>query len=247
MSHPATNDPPGPVPRIEAPGDFPALEVRRSAPAAASSEAPRLGISHLLLWTGCCAAYFAVVRQFVAGEPGALGFLLVVLQALAAGAAWAGLAVFVTRRFRGAPYPIEAGEWLLASMGAALAVESVLRLGLGKVFGSPDAVLAAVTCCLLVVPALARSLPSRWKAFFLLLAMLHAWPLAIAGARVLFGLHADALARIAHFAQQARLPTGALLLAACATLDYRRGERRGWLHWIGIAAWIWMAALLMFG
>src|SRR5437879_3549696 len=94
--------------------ELPAIVVPQGAGARsrAATTVPRLSIAHLLLWTAACAAFVAAVKTLATAPPGGLGAVLVALDGFGAGAAWAGLCIFIARRLRGVDWVIEPGEWL---------------------------------------------------------------------------------------------------------------------------------------
>ncbi|HEV3024974.1 MAG TPA: hypothetical protein VGX76_21015, partial [Pirellulales bacterium] len=126
------------------------IAVRSREMASNPTAAPKLSIAHLLLWTATSALFFAVVRKLAKVPPGGLGTVLVALDGLGVGSAWAGLCVFISRRLRGAGWKIEPGEWLLALVGARLAAEALLRLTIPNELVSPRPVLDALTASMAI-------------------------------------------------------------------------------------------------
>jgi hypothetical protein len=195
------------------------LVTRRSAPP------PPLGISHLMLWVACCALYMAIIRHLNAVEPGALGLLILAAVGLSPSLGWAGLAIFVTRRLCCRRWPIHPGEWLLAALGLHYGLQAIAELLASRFIGFT--VIEVLTCCFFVV-ALLGKLSRRWTAVFGVLVIIAAVPPL-----------AHVLAIPAWFATQpfSLLMTsaaGIVLVLPAAAIDLRRGERYGWLHWLGL-------------
>jgi hypothetical protein len=223
-------------------GPFPAepFVARRRAIHAEPTAAPTLSIAHLLLWTAACALFFSVVRTLAQAPPGGLGTVLVALDGLGVGAAWAGLCLFVTRRIRGVDWQIEPGEWLLALVGARLAAETLLRLTIANQLVSPRPVVDALTALLAVVPVFGRYLPACWKAVFYLLVALYGLPLAASCLDAWLELSLGAADEVIERAAAESSSLAALLVLPAVYCDWRVGCRRGWLHWVGLAVVWWL-------
>ncbi len=169
------------------PADDPAVPLRSSRSprrrpvAKLGPEPPSYGTVHMLLWIACTGVYLAANRDLYSGDLPPLAALLMLCQALPRGAALAGLAIFIRRRWQRAPWPIEPGEWLVAIAGMWLATEVVLiRWSPSDRFHNPAAVHAALACMMLVLPTLAQGLSVDWKCFFSFLVVVFAWPLLVA-------------------------------------------------------------------
>jgi hypothetical protein len=227
------------LPHLNAPSRR--AERRRRVVAAA----PPLGVRHLLLWFTCCAAYLAAVRALAAHPPGALGVITAAALSLGYGAAWAGLALFVARRLSAKVYPIAPGEWLLAILGARLAVEVALEFAPAWVVASPKGLLAAATGVLLVLPLLSRSLPAVWKAVIAAMLILYAAPAAMIRLGTLLGLPDDLFTPAAGLLDRVRSPVVLLVLMLALSHDLWRKRAYGWLHGAGVAAWLWLLALAL--
>jgi hypothetical protein len=218
---------------------------KQSRPATTSP--PPFGVGHLLLWVTGCAAYLAAVRALVDQSPGLLGLSIVAVQAAGYGAALAGLAIFISRRVRGRPWLIEPGEWLLALLGAQLVAElSIYRFVSKDYLRSPGGFLAALFCCLLTLPLLSRRLPSAWKLFFLIVLLFFARPVVVL---CLTGLDHPLGATLASnepwsWLEGHRFWLLPLLAAGLVGYELFRGRRRTWLHWAGLAAFVWYLAML---
>jgi hypothetical protein len=214
-------------------------ERRRRVVAAA----PPLGVRHLLIWLTCCAAYLAALRALAAHPPGALGVLTAAALALGYGAAWAGLTFFVARRLSATVYLIAPGEWLVAILGVRLAVETALEFAPAWIIASPKGFLAAATGVLLVLPLLSRSLPPLWKAVIAAMLFLYAAPAMMIRLETLFDFPDDSFTHVAGLFDRVRSPAALLVLTLALSLDLRRKRPYGWLHYTGIAAWLWLLAM----
>jgi len=222
------------------PEEIPAIVVsdHKIARPPAPSDVPRLSIAHLLLWTATCAAFFSVVRLLAKVPPGGLGTVLVALDGFGVGAAWAGLCIFVSRRWRGVAWPVEPGECLLAIFGARMAAETLLRLTMSGQFQSLSAVLDALTACLAVVPVTIRTLPARWKAVFYWLIVIYGLPLANLCLEA--WLQLPAAKRLAEGIVASQTLLSGLVVLPAVWRDWRAGQRWSWLHWAGLAVVWWL-------
>ena len=201
---------------------------------------PRLSVGHLLLLTACYALYLSAVRSQAKAEPGLVGALLVCVFALGPGVAWAGCAVFLWRRWRGARWPVEPGHWLLAVIGAQAALEVILQLLPEGLFRSPGAVSTAFTACFLVVPALSRKLPAAWKGLFCLLAGLCAAPLLLVCLSFAFPIEGKIVDQVARLAVAAKPVAAMSLVLGLEAWERFHGTSRNWLHGLGVVAFVWM-------
>jgi len=200
---------------------------------------PRLGVGHLLIWVGCCAVYLTLLRQG-GGVADWRHFVVICLHATGHGAALAAVVVLALRALRGQRWTIEPGLWLLAAMGVVAAVRIALGLAERDVFFRDEVVLRSIACCLLVLPALSRATPPWWKVVCCLLAALWAAPLA---AGLLQHALGGAVVEFAQWASHGRLACAALLLIVAVAIDVRRRAARSWLHFVGAAGFLWIAAL----
>jgi hypothetical protein len=224
------------------PVEIPAIVVseRKIARPQAPRDMPRLSIAHLLLWTTACALFFAAVKALAKVPPGGLGTVLVALDGFGVGAAWAGLCVFVSRRLRGAGWPIEPGEWLLALFGMRLAVETLLKLTMSGQFHSLPSVLDALTSCLAVVPVFSRVLPAPWKVVFYLLTGIYGLPLVHLCLEAWLHWPHGALGGLADQIVAGQTLLFGLVVLPAVWRDWRTGRRWSWLHWTGLALVWWL-------
>ena len=215
------------LPQIEI-TSTPAIDRQRS-PAA-----PPLGVVHLLLWMACCALYLGIMRRQFDVEPGALGLVMLAAFGLSTSLAWTGLAIFATRRLRGARWPIEPGEWLLAALGLQFTLAWLIRLVDSRLITSQQSVVEAVICCFLLLPLLGR--PARpWTIVFALLITLMAMPLVVMALSLLGWIDVP----------RRGLWEGITLLRSAATIGIvplaaaidRR--RHSWLHRLGLIVFVY--------
>ncbi|HVX11429.1 MAG TPA: hypothetical protein VHC22_09630 [Pirellulales bacterium] len=206
------------------------------------TSAPKLGVGHLLLWTGCCALYLGLARLLIEGPAGSAGAIFLACLAAGQGAAWTGLVITLARSLRGSTWPVEPGQWLLAVMGVMVTVELLAEFVGPGALRNRQGVVLAVTACAFVVPLFCRRLAPRWKLLFGALAFLYAFPMLVA---ILAGQVdlPDFLNRTAaQFTPQHLATATALATVALAPLE-RKHTPRGWLHWTGIGTAVWLALL----
>lgn len=204
---------------------------------------PRLAVGHLLLWTACCAVFLGLARSLAARPAGTVGALVLLLVAVGYGTAWMGMAISVWRILRGSHCAFAPGQWLLAIEGVTLALLVAERSVRSPVLRNPWAIVDALTACLLLLPLFSRKLPAKWKWLFGMLALAHAWPLAVVGL--------DAWARAPQklvwladqFSANRKQAFAAAAAVSLALADHWAGRRWGWLHWVGIANAVWLALL----
>lgn len=216
----------------------------------ATRTSPSLSIAHLLLWTGCCALFVALTRNLTARQPGSLGGILLMLLALGNGTAATGLSITLTRSFRGAPWPVEPGQWLLAALGAVAIVEMLVEGASGTWVQHPQRIVEAVAACAFAIPLFSKRLASSWKWLFAAISVLHAFPLLVAVSDAPHVL-AQTLVYLTSSRLAAATAIGAVALAVsertypAATAD-RAAIKRCWLHWAGLMTAVWLAALSLF-
>lgn len=208
-----------------------------------SDTPPPFSVGHLLLLTTCCGLYLSAVRSQTQAEAGVIGALLVCVFALGPGAAWAGLAVFVSRRWRAVRYRVEPGEWLLAVLGVQTAFDVVLQSFGERLFASPRAVSAIFTACFFVVPALSRKLPTAWKALFCLLVGLYAAPIVVVTLGHFFAVGDSTADQVAALLAAAKPIAAFLLVLALAAWERFRRTSRNWLHNVGVFVFLWMTSV----
>jgi hypothetical protein len=182
----------------------------------------------------------ALVRSFSPNARiGVTGLLMAMVSSLGVCTSWAGLLIFISRRWRGVPWPIEPGEWLLAVLGMnSIASFVVFRLPEGF-FEAKLLVSIAVTCTLFFMPILSRRLATRWKVFFGL-AMITLPVFLIQLILLLRQLYL--LLNVIEFTwwlDAASLLIAIILVIVVSWMDRRDGRKHDWLHWIGIATYLY--------
>ena len=216
----------------------------------AQPPAPPLGIGHLMLWTGCCAALLTIDNFPYRALEAKLSFGLSDdrffdgVRAILAGPAVAALLIGASRRRRGLKFPVQPGEWLLTLQGVGTLLVLLATIAWASPLADPNS-----TTWLFVIPtglmavaylysAWAPPLPKWWRCLFCAQATM--WGFSCAQMLVMsflgyFGsayywltmpygvLHT--LIRVAVFA----------VLVVCLGIDHKKRLRRGWLHWTGVA------------
>jgi hypothetical protein len=203
---------------------------------------PRLGTVHLLIWTACCAAFLGAARSLAQRPAGVMGAAFLVVVAMGAGLAWAGLVITLSRAARGRLWPIEPGQWLLATLGVLEAAELFALLGATYGMRNQQAVVLAVSACAFVWPTLSRRLEPRWKWLFAAACVLFALPLLVSLLAAQVDLPPAALRTVGQLTP--RRLTAALAVAAVVLAALEPGRRgRGWLHWVGVGTGVWLAGV----
>lgn len=82
-------------------------------------ERPQLRIAHLMFWTACVAVYLSMIRMLQETDPDTSTVFgnVWMLYGLGAGTGLAGLLLGVAWRFRGMPFPVTGGEYMLVMTG----------------------------------------------------------------------------------------------------------------------------------
>jgi hypothetical protein len=197
----------------------------------------------MLLWVSCCGVYLMLLRRTGSTSPTWDVSVIFVLHALGHGAALAGCLMFIGRWLRGRRWVMEPGFWLLATLGAVAVARIILGLIPRDVFHQDEAVLAALACCLLVVPALERETPPVWKGAFCLLAVVLAVPLLTAVGQMAFAAGGGGWTVVDQYVGYGRLPACVLILAVPVAVDIRQKIRHTWMHWVGLVVLVWILAL----
>lgn len=203
----------------------------------------RLRPAHLLIWTIGISAYLAIIKGLAPQPAKPLGMLAVFSLALGVGTAWAGGMVLIQRARTRDRWPWQPGHWLLALLGIGALIDVSLQVMPETVFARPDLVLSAAVCWLFVLPLFSQLLSTRWKGFFLLMVLLRALPLVL-GCLGMVGVHApSADPRLVTAVGFAADPIAAGSLLTTCLMDRRAGQPRGWLHWCGVLAFLWLTLL----
>jgi hypothetical protein len=211
------------------------------------AEPPRLGISHLLVWTTCVAFYLGIMRSFWLLSPEQLEtpiFFRIIdgLYGMGSGTALVGLVLFAARRYRRIRFPVYPGEVLLVALGASTV------LGLMKTmliwFALPESDLLSLQWLRLIdlVSGLGNALiyfiaavrvkVTRWRTY-------------LATVVVVSALHGCALFRLpwAIIPYIVTSPLPSLVLAVVVLMDVIQRKKYPWTHWVGVGIAVWLAIL----
>ncbi len=214
---------------------LPRIIAEPAPPLTSARPAPTgMTLGHWILLVSFTTVYLALFRG--AQVVGVMGAALAIAQAVAAGAEWTGLAILISRLIRGVSTRIHPGHWLLAVLGARLALEVLLYLQFQNAVASPETLLATVTACLLLPAALSGRQELRWRIFFWLLIAIH-----LAGLLLIAQEWQGALAVFWRW----RVAWLAALVVIWAVLDRRAWRERDWLHWLGLAVPLWLLGIVL--
>ncbi|HUT88971.1 MAG TPA: hypothetical protein VMY37_05725 [Thermoguttaceae bacterium] len=238
----------------DAPSTSPFPTPPPDSPSRPEPEQPRLGISHLLVWTACVAAYFSVARAFSSPDwVPRLELSLVLAVGLTMGRATAlgGLLLWVARRYRHLPFPGQPGETLLVLLGiyaAQVLLQYPIHYGaeLGTIPRWAPGLfsdLAVLLIAVLYLIAAVRTKILRWRVYFITVlvagAIMVLLLLSLPLAESLLGPTFTAGRRLLPFVPDLpRVLPGAVLLFV-AVKDARQGRRYRWTHWLGIGIGLW--------
>ena len=217
------------------------------------SPVPRLGIVHIMLWTALSATQVTVLRwiyslqdwpEDVAVMQRASG----VVNAIIVGAQLTGAIVLVHARLRGRTTRLltQPGHWLLMIQGTFALLSicmytliTVLLVGMNE---SPVSNIFMVfygmlflgtTLAYVIAACFTRQW--RWKAAFLAIAVLAALQGATYLIAMAFSMYLYASSTM--MAAYGRIAVS-IWIIGLAGWDIARSERRDWLHWAGIAAYL---------
>ena len=219
-----------------------------------AASVPRLGVAHILAWTFCSSVYLAVIRLVhkgpqISGE--VTSNTTILLQAIAAGACFTGVAVLVRGRLRGCEELFRSpGHWLTF----ALALSAFLLVPLTAMFAGQIGINGLAILAIevyLMSPALVYLFASIfcrgicWRILFLALTIM----LGLQGTSFLLmlrngGPYADWSERIYSLTIHAGLYSVIPMLVLVA-FDRIRGVRRDWLHTLGIAVYTLQQASML--
>ncbi len=210
----------------------------KSPPAAAL--VPSLSIFHLMLWTFCSALYMALMRvilsmnttpeQYVALQQTWSVYHGVINGAVLAG----GIVLLVWRLKAGPPLARQPGHWLLLVPAGLTVVHLPIYalFALSSVDGIFSSLASWFQAFISLVGAAAyaiavwKSSQLRWKLVFGVLA---GW-LALQSAVQIFWVLYWALHWTSILIR--------LWVVVLIVIEWTRGERRDWLHWLGVATYI---------
>jgi hypothetical protein len=196
--------------------------------------ASRLSVIHLLSWTTVVAVLIAITGRLSQSQPqqGGLEIFRNIFSCALWGIAICSLFLIFTRRWRGLPFPVEPGEWILVTSGFS----DLIHLAAWAVWNSlsrhtyyANLWPFQIGQWLMLLPdlwAIHCVQPRRWKGFFwasLLLGL--TWALVMQAQ--LFGAYS-----------QFQFASAALIILTVSLpwrTDRREGIDRGWLHRVGLA------------
>ncbi len=236
-----------------------------AAPMLEARPLPRLGISHLLLWMLCTSLYSAVTRQSLEGLSAQwetqdevtvamragliLAYVRLVFWDCQIGAAWAGAAVLLFTRIRGAaPLLRQPGHWILLVVGMQAGIFMLLNFLPLQILDN-DFILSIRffrTSLLMAMAALYataawRSRSRRWTVFFAALVMQQIFDSLIPFAFSAVAWFQGNPGITVSFVRWTQVGAGILVAIAAVTLvaaiilDIRDRQNRDWLHWLGVA------------
>jgi hypothetical protein len=211
---------------------------------------PPLSIGHLFLWTFCSGLYLACTRQFLAWQGPSDEYVLlqqvnVVLHSVVSGAVWAGAITLLAARIRhGFPLWHQPGHWLLLVTGAMTALwvcTMVLVVWLDQ-SGRMQRSILGLTGVLHLFPIVAYTIAvrvhrqMRWRLFFLALTITSVIQ-SVAYSSVWFGGVGRVFIALAPVASLAGIVLP-ILLVGVSGADLLWQQRRDWLHWTGVGAYV---------
>ncbi len=226
----------------ESPFDPPSETTRRLTSPFAHDPEPRLGIVHLMGWTGFTAAFMGLHQFLLSTVPGisdSPGYGISQLAwGLGAGIAVGSLLMMVLRRRRRICFPAHPGEFLLVLHGLAFVVSSATWGAMMAIVGfrNPWSILLALfvsqsAVIFTAIWAFQRAHQRHWRVFFVSFVVLTVLQ------------HAVQLALPPWYWFPAWMPiwlTMVGLLGYAVLVDRRTGERRPWTHWLGITLQVWL-------
>jgi hypothetical protein len=231
-------------------------------PAHTCDDAPRLSLVHLFAWTTACAVYMAILRPQLArsSSPSATLTASVAITVPLHGLFLTGFLLFGYRWLRGRAFAREPGDWLLVANGTATAIMLLNHL-LGALaitgwLGRAPLLNLLPSAALALVYAMASSLFKTlryWRVTLLLLCVMPALNFALEALLRLFsGPIPEVLRRFinflsmnAHVYWYTPVIYAGILVAGAAIIDVKRGIRRHWTHWVGIASVVAQGALAL--
>lgn len=235
------------------------VDSQASSPFGAA-QTPRLGISHLLLWTFCSAVHLSLVRAMYA-TPGdmpdgatAIYNVSSAIYGVAIGAYIAGSLVLVSVHVRtGPPLLRQPGHWLLFIPAVLYLISLPLFVWLSLLENAGQSLMLLYALSLATYPvahALAawRQPTRRWRAFFVALAvvglmqssMYVAWWVSYNRPTSIVLSHWTTHLTTAHSWGNLLL-IGAVL--AISVFELVTGRRRDWLHWTGVSTYLTVTSI----
>ncbi|WP_146535382.1 hypothetical protein [Rubripirellula reticaptiva] len=204
----------------------------------AAVPAPRLSIRHLMLWTFCCAVYWALIREVNARSSTQLHVGL--FGSIMTGADCTGVITLISMRVRGRPPLLKhPGHWLL-SIGviSTLTVTSVMHtISSSIALMNPldtDSWEFVVLRVVLLIPsvtlafACTRIRDRSWKLLFMAMVLVE-----VPGFLYFFGIDLPT----SYYRPWLKLVL-AFAMVGLSIVEIKNGPRRDWLHWTGITAYL---------
>lgn len=221
----------------------------------ASTHLPRLGILHFLSWMFCTAVYLTISsrlhrhQQYLAEFTNDLQFFML-FQSLAGGAAVTGAIVLIHARFRAGPPLLlpHPGHWLLLTSGSLSFFFLILYLAIDTLTGIlrvNDSQLLLygfmqISFAVALMFAVLETQSLRWKI----------WIAAVVAVALLLG--SGYFLSVCHWPRLNLVMMGwrlvstltlveyglCIWLLVLGTIDLAVGQRRDWLHWTGVGAYL---------
>lgn len=207
-------------------------EPRAAKPDSLTAQRPT--VSNLLLWTAGCCVYFAIFRSLIGEEASLRGVILLVGQSVATGAAIGAVLLYGGRWIGRRTMPLEPGEWLLFAQGINFFTGVALLLVAAQLPRGHAHAVAVLLSWIFLLPTFDRRIDRVWRCAFGGLVLLFTLPLV---ATALGGWRPEFLEYVPSVSKWSRLPGigAASIVAVALAIDFRRGNDRHWLHWVGVA------------
>jgi hypothetical protein len=212
----------------------------------AAAPAPRLGIGHLMLWTLCCAVYWALIREVNARSSSQIQAGL--FSSIMTGAVFAGVITLISMRVRGGPRLLKhPGHWLLlisaifTLIGTPVVHTVAGSLALMNPF-DPDSWEVVVLRVLMLFPPIAFAIAAactsdrRWRVLFVGMFLL-----GVPGFLYFLGVNLPGN----YFRPWPKLVLVSAMVVV-SLVEMKTGHRRDWLHWTGVMTYFatWSASIL---
>lgn len=212
----------------------------------ASRGFPRLRIAHLLLWTFCTAVFLTLERYWLSTgympeEYQPVRAVTGLIEAIVNGAALSGTIVLLTARVSdGPPWLRAPGHWLMLARAFGACFIWLPSTILSLIGDVDSDIVQFFDCGVLVISigvfllAFKQQQERRWKIFFAALFALTAVKLIANGILLVDVFHFEVFERL-HLAYSLGDVVLCPWILAVALIDVKRGVRRDWLHWVGVA------------
>ncbi len=216
-------------------------------------ESPRLGIIHFLGWMACVAVAFSVRNSIMlvmqeARAESVASVALGAMYSIGMGTAWGALVLWLSRRYRGLPFPVFPGEYLWLVYGIANLI-GLIVMGVYVVIASESGttivVLLGMMDVAVAIVFLAAAVKVRVKRWRVLLLVLMATSLLNCLAylsHLLVFVGGLFFAPLVSWLPLVPLFVEPLVLAIVVARDLFQRQRCPWSHWTGVAVLFWMSA-----